>query len=286
MKKIILLLAFVCILCTSCVRVVTSSYKEVWHGHITQMDSLGRLDIINNEGITQTWYVGDIYDDILCPMDNGPLSRFAVGDEVFIHAKDGNIQASKVSIKHAKSINSKLFDVYAENAIFPWIILISFIVAGIALFFLVYEEGYNVAVFITIVCIMVAFFHPLVTMPKLYYIDEGVVTSITKNYVTLDNQKKFAVYTLESLSDKDKKINIGDTVYAYKYSEYEEKSGTTFLATDKLTHATIRTLQIYPERSLYNFIAIAIGLVLTISVYKILEVVQKKFFSKTELEET
>lgn len=259
MKKIILLMALLCIVCTSCERVITSSHKEVWHGNITKIDSCGAIDITNHKGITQTWMVGDSIDDIFYEVSDGSSTKFSLGDEVFIHANCGNILASKVSIKDAKTINSRLTDCYFTDNHWIFIMFVCCFI-GTILFFIAKKTNktdpyLGLGVIVIGLTVIITILYTVINQNRLFYQDEGVVTQITDNTVMLDNQKCFNVYSLESFNDNQKNIQIGDKVYAYKYNhDKEKKGGTTFLATDKLTDATITTYQVYPEFWLYNIL--------------------------------
>lgn len=278
-------MALVCIMCTSCVRVVTSSHQEVWHGNITKMDSQGRIDVTNSAGDTRTWMVGDSIDDIFYHVNSGSSERFAVGDEVFIHAKDGNILASKVSIEDGKVINSKLVDYYFSDNSWMWILFSVFCVCVI-ITFIAFKSDVSGGLFVVGIGVSVFSFFVIsmsnVVSPKrIYYQDEGVVTEIVENTVTLDGQKSFNVFSLESFNDEQKTINVGDKVYAYKYSEGEKRNGgTTFLATDKLTEATINTSQVYPEFFLYDIVIWVVELIVAFFLLIGCHLAWDKFFTK------
>ena len=285
MKKIILLMAFVCILCASCERVVTSSYKEVWHGNITKMDTLGKMDITNDEGTVRTWMVGDSLDDVFIHPNIAGSECFSVGDEVFIHAKDGSILASKVSIEDCKVINSRILGSYYSDHFWFWLMLSSF--CAMAVIFFIASKFRKGEVFFSIFWVVVFFvlgriiFSNLVSEKRLYYQDEGVVTEIEENTVILDKQKSFSVFSLDSFNDAKKKIVVGDKVYAYKYGEGERfKGGTTFLATDKLTTATITTYQVYPTFWLYDILLWGASVFVACFLYCLLEFIWGTIFSK------
>lgn len=271
MKKIILMLALMCILCTSCARVVTADYYEIFSGMISKLDEKSnQIEITNAKGDTKTWSSDDMEDDLLYSymVDDD----FVVGDDVYVYSNDGDILISKVSVVDAKKINDYLFGLISFKAlgIFLLVVIAVAFICGKISNKLRYA---NSSTFVSVLalwgelllcaCMFVTLTALCYSGCRLWYNGDGVIKEVVDDKITLENGRSFKVLDMRYLTDEGEMAKVGDKVDVYCYSSVSKEEGTKddgyfLLANKKITEATIRTEQTYPLFNVYSILLILV----------------------------
>ena len=269
MKRFLLLFVVLCLGLTSCKRIVTSDSKIIDKGQIVQIDKTeqdGALPAKINYIAIDSKFYNDVVKYTISDWDYFWSRRLSVGDNIYLYNRGGEIVASTLSVKEAKSINSYLSDKWYDNILgragfWVFIFLPIFLIA--LWYFVLSEVTSEATVFAmgvaTLISVLIS---PMVFNcgARLQYIDEGYVVSVDQNKVILENN---TIFYLDDTRDISCKAEVIENNYVYVYKYEGESSMTEYYASlDKLDSNTYDKKQIYPEKVLITIILWIISFVI------------------------
>ena len=276
MKRFLLLFVVLSLGLTSCRRIVTSDSEIIDKGQIVQIDKgeqNGALPAKTNYIAIDSKFYNEVVKYTVNEWDYFSYRRFSVGDNIYLYNRGGQVVASTLSVKEAKSINSYLSDKWYDD-IFGWTgfwVFIFIPIFLIVLWYFVMAEGMSetivvTMVMLTLICIVVS---PVAFNfgARLEYMDEGYVASVNQDKVILDNN---AIFYLDDIRDISSKTEVVENNYVYIYKYEGEPSMAEYYASlDKLDSNTYNRKQIYPEKVLGTIVLWIISFVIWFLIFRL-----------------